>query len=432
MSREDHFDLVEKFGSNELKEKQIKIKSLIQNGIIQTQNPEDKALAISYAQEVKQLKNDLQNFTSDIQKFSTSYAPIPILASCLDRSSINTFSLAEIRKKSKEKPISTIRQEGKDDIMEIQGSIEKNPIRFFYNLSNPNASLQSDDHFSFDSVNKQMLIGNQERTSLNIELPTIKTIQETMEKETPPELLQQLLQNSTDKEEYFTKLNEHIQNIFEQNFRPSEEVKSRICLRTEKNLTSQVFSSEFFPPHLKNQLEDPRIINNTPELKKLFHLLDLSLEESTTDEIQTLRKGLKKLRNLTNNQDQINKIADPVLKNQLQNLHMSLQNGSSLSDWTQNMLNFFNLFIKQEITTTNNQLDSKDISEHIINPQDLEDFLNLSKHDKPLQQQEAQQQFSESFNKKYTRYQEKTQALSINSRLEELDYEIENLAFAYA
>jgi hypothetical protein len=48
--------------------------------------------------------------------------------------------------------------EQQDDILYINGKIQGNDIGFYYNLTNPDAQLQSDDFLHFDGITETFLL----------------------------------------------------------------------------------------------------------------------------------------------------------------------------------------------------------------------------------------------------------------------------------
>lgn len=254
-------------------------------------------------------------------------------------------------------------------------------------------------------------------------MPTTKDLVEKVHKQCTPETMQELFATSKDAEDYQKNLQSLISQTIQESFDINDEVKSRICLQTEKNLTSQEFSMDFLPPHLSKQLQDPQILNNNPQVKKLFQILDHISENSTSEELIMLRKGFKKLNSMINNPQLIDKIADPVAKEHFSNLQENLKPNITIAKWTENLFNFFNLFLRHDYknqafdhrTLTNNQ---------IFNFFDFENFLNLPKRPTKLESAKLQSQFSEQFMKHYNKTKEEIDNRSIPEGLLAVEQEI--------
>ena len=156
-------------------------------------------------------------------------------------------------------------------------------------------------------------------------------------------------------------------------------------MQTEKNLTSQEFSADFLPPHISSQLQDERIINNNPQIKKLFQILDFVSENSTSDQLISLRKSFKKLTSLISSRQELEKIADPIIKEQFIKLHESLQNTSTIANRTETMFSFLQIFLKQDFSKNEfnpQTLTKNDIFDFI----DLENFLDVAANGITLKQ----------------------------------------------
>ena len=186
-------------------------------------------------------------------------------------------------------------------------------------------------------------------------------------------------------QEYHQNLNQLISSTLEGSFNFDPLIRSRISMQTEKNLTSQEFSADFLPPHISSQLQDERIINNNPQIKKLFQILDFVSENSTSDQLISLRKSFKKLTSLISSRQELEKIADPIIKEQFIKLHESLQNTSTIANRTETMFSFLQIFIKKDFS-------KEDFNPHtlpdtdIFNFNDLENFLSVASEGITLQQ----------------------------------------------
>ena len=228
-------------------------------------------------------------------------------------------------------------------------------------------------------------------------------------------------------QEYHQNLNQLTSSTLEGSFNFDPLIRSRISMQTEKNLTSQEFSDDFLPPHISSQLQDERIINNNPQIKKLFQILDFVSENSTSDQLISMRKSFKKLTSLISSHQELEKIADPIIKEQFIKLHESLQNTSTIANRTETMFSFLQIFLKQDFSKNEfnpQTLTKNDIFDFI----DLENFLKTPLLDKDLATSLYYKNFSEPFNK---RYFAKSQNLTENdAQTADKQLEAELLAFA--
>ena len=186
-------------------------------------------------------------------------------------------------------------------------------------------------------------------------------------------------------QEYHQNLNQLIASTLQETFNIDPLIRSRISMQTEKNLTSQEFSNDFLPPHLAPQLQNEKIINNNLQIKKLFQILDFISENSTSDQLMSMRKNFKKLTSLISSHQELEKIADPIIKEQFIKLHESLQNTSTIANRTETMFSFLQIFIKKDFS-------KEDFNPHtlpntdIFNFNDLENFLSVASEGITLQQ----------------------------------------------
>lgn len=228
-------------------------------------------------------------------------------------------------------------------------------------------------------------------------------------------------------QEYHQNLNQLIASTLQETFNIDPLIRSRISMQTEKNLTSQEFSNDFLPPHLAPQLQNEKIINNNLQIKKLFQILDFISENSTSDQLMSMRKSFKKLTSLISSHQELEKIADPIIKEQFIKLHESLQNTSTIANRTETMFSFLQIFIKKDFSKEEfnpHTLPDTDIFNFI----DLENFLKTPLLDKDLATSLYYKNFSEPFNK---RYFAKSQNLTENdAQTADKQLEAELLAFA--
>lgn len=162
------------------------------------------------------------------------------------------------------------------------------------------------------------------------------------------EKCEQLLRESSSKEDYQESVKELISSTLSSSFSYDERIASRLSRHTEKNLMLQDFQQTFLPPHLQNQLQDPRVASLNPELKRFMQLLDHSSEQKTSSELQDLRKSFQKLNRYLQEPQKLAQLSDPVLKSRLQGLYEAKQSSTPLQTRSKAILSFFSLFTSQE------------------------------------------------------------------------------------
>lgn len=427
---QDNFKFVKLFGDRDLIKLQDQISYFFdENGQLKALNPEEKEDFQRYRDALLQLKHNLSTTTGNLLKSWVMQAPAAtMLRTYLDQDSIWPLNLNQQLKLWPKS--SNIISENGDQILKIQGNIEGKSLNFYYNLSNPTATLQCDDYLNFDASQNRISIGEKQRTDLNIQLPSQKELISSLHQACSPEILQMLIETSSSAEDYQSRLNELIAETMQEAISPDPLITSRICMQTEKNLTSQSFSSEIIPTHLLSQLQNPQLLNNNQEVKKFFHILDYISENSTSAELISLRKGFKKLNQIIKNPELINTIADPVAKEHFFKLHQNLDPKATLSDRTSTVFDFFNLFLKQNFK--DHAFDPKTLStSQIFNFFDFEHFLDLPKLSTDLKSANLQSQFSEQFMKHYEQKKEANSNLSTFKDLQALEQEMEE-SFAFA
>lgn len=248
--------------------------------------------------------------------------------------------------------------------------------------------------------------------------------------------MRELLQSSKNWEDFTQNLDKALHSYLSQTYPSSEEITSRLSLQVEKNLATQEFNQTMIPQPLLDQLQNPAFINNNPDIKKLFFVLDFSSEHSSSQDHITLRLAFEKIQKLSSSADTIAKIKDPLLQNFLKK-YATLANSPtpSIKDRTSTMLDFLNLFTKKNLNTPEFSYTGDAPSDAIINSSDLNAFLDAHLDDKPLDQsKEFKSLFSESFTNKYLQTKEallshtdKEEVANIEMQLEAADFQ-----FAYA
>lgn len=415
---------VEKFGDENLKRLKSQISPFFdEEWRLKQLTPEEKKIFETFFSSFQAIKEQMTWVSTNMLKAWAMQAPIVALYHYLDQDSIGLENLSQQNRQFWDR--TDILTEWEDKILKFSGKIDNKPINFYFNLNT--GKLQCDDHLNFNKDQNRISIGETTRTDLNIQLPSQQDLTTLLQETLTPETQQDLLKNSSNMQEYHQNLNQLISSTLEGSFNFDPLIRSRISMQTEKNLTSQEFSDDFLPHHIPSQLQDERIINNNPQIKKLFQILDFVSENSTSDQLISMRKSFKKLTSLISSRQELEKIADPIIKEQFIKLHESLQNTSTIANRTETMFSFLQIFLKQDFSKNEfnpQTLTKNDIFDFI----DLENFLKTPLLDKDLATSLYYKNFSEPFNK---RYFAKSQNLTENdAQTADKQLEAELLAFA--
>ena len=415
---------VEKFGDENLKRLKSQISPFFdEEWRLKQLTPEEKKIFETFFSSFQEIKQQMTWVSTNMLKAWAMQAPIVALYHYLDQDSIGLENLNQQNRQFWDR--TDILTEWEDKILKFSGKIDNKPINFYFNLNT--GKLQCDDHLNFNKDQNRISIGETTRTDLNIQLPSQQDLITLLQETITPETQQELLKTSSNMQEYHQNLNQLISSTLEGSFNFDPLIRSRISMQTEKNLTSQEFSADFLPPHISSQLQDERIINNNPQIKKLFQILDFVSENSTSDQLISMRKSFKKLTSLISSRQELEKIADPIIKEQFIKLHESLQNTSTIANRTETMFSFLQIFLKQDFSKNEfnpQTLTKNDIFDFI----DLENFLKTPLLDKDLATSLYYKNFSEPFNK---RYFAKSQNLTENdAQTADKQLEAELLAFA--
>ena len=415
---------VEKFGDENLKRLKSQISPFFdEEWRLKQLTPEEKKIFETFFSSFQAIKQQMTWVSTNMLKAWAMQAPLVALYHYLDQDSIGLENLNQQNRQFWDR--TDILTEWEDKILKFSGKIDNKPINFYFNLNT--GKLQCDDHLNFNKDQNRISIGETTRTDLNIQLPSQQDLTTLLQETLTPETQQELLQSSSNMQEYHQNLNQLISSTLEWSFNFDPLIRSRISMQTEKNLTSQEFSADFLPPHISSQLQDERIINNNPQIKKLFQILDFVSENSTSDQLISMRKSFKKLTSLISSRQELEKIADPIIKEQFIKLHESLQNTSTIANRTETMFSFLQIFLKQDFSK--NEFNPQTLTKNnIFDFIDLENFLKTPLLDKDLATSLYYKNFSEPFNK---RYFAKSQNLTENdAQTADKQLEAELLAFA--
>lgn len=414
---------VEKFGDENLKRLKSQISPFFdEEWRLKQLTPEERKIFETFFSSFQAIKQQMTWVSTNMLKAWAMQAPIVALYHYLDQDSIGLENLNQQNKQFWDR--TDILTEWEDKILKFSGKIDNKPINFYFNLNT--GKLQCDDHLNFNKDQNRISIGETTRTDLNIQLPSQQDLITLLQETITPETQQELLKTSSNMQEYHQNLNQLISSTLEGSFNFDPLIRSRISMQTEKNLTSQEFSADFLPPHISSQLQDEKIINNNPQIKKLFQILDFVSENSTSDQLISLRKSFKKLTSLISSRQELEKIADPIIKEQFIKLHESLQNTSTIANRTETMFSFLQIFLKQDFSKNEfnpQTLTKNDIFDFI----DLENFLSVANEGITLQQKGW---FSHTFSTNITAKREKQENLANAKGIEDIERELNNIAVA--
>ena len=414
---------VEKFGNENLKRLKSQISPFFdEEWRLKQLTPEERKIFETFFSSFQAIKQQMTWVSTNMLKAWAMQAPIVALYHYLDQDSIGLENLNQQNRQFWDR--TDILTEWEDKILKFSGKIDNKPINFYFNLNT--GKLQCDDHLNFNKDQNRISIGETTRTDLNIQLPSQQDLTTLLQETITPETQQELLKTSSNMQEYHQNLNQLISSTLEGSFNFDPLIRSRISMQTEKNLTSQEFSADFLPPHISSQLQDERIINNNPQIKKLFQILDFVSENSTSDQLISLRKSFKKLTSLISSRQELEKIADPIIKEQFIKLHESLQNTSTIANRTETMFSFLQIFLKQDFSKNEfnpQTLTKNDIFDFI----DLENFLSVANEGITLQQKGW---FSHTFSTNITAKREKQENLANAKGIEDIERALNNIAVA--
>ena len=278
------------------------------------------------------LKKKFTDKNMNYLKAAATQAPLVAILRYLDQDSLGKQTLADLMQKEGGE-YATIEQHqdllswAEDKIMKIKWTIKGKPISIYYNLSDPNATLQCDDYLYTDPNTGQLsLWATGKRTDLNIKMPTSDTIADQLGKECSTETFWEMIDAADTPHEYNEKLSLLVSSSIDNFFVSSAEeprISERIARDAEKNVWVQLFTSGLIPGEISAQLNTGGELNTNPELRNLFRCLDKTSESLTTDQLKRLIASIEKLTQTLNSPDEIKKIADPVLRDTLTQLYQA-------------------------------------------------------------------------------------------------------------
>ena len=354
------------------------------------------------------LKKKFTDKNVNYLKAAAAQAPLVAILRYLDQDSLGKQTLADLMQKEGGE-YATIEQHqdllswAEDKIMKIKWTIKGKPISIYYNLSDPNATLQCDDYLYTDPNTGQLsLWATGKRTDLNIKMPTSDTIADQLGKECSTEAFWEMIDAADTPHEYNEKLSLLVSSSIDNFFVSSAEeprISERIARDAEKNVWVQLFTSGLIPAEISAQLNTGGELNTNPELRNLFRCLDKTSESLTTDQLKRLIASIEKLTQALNSPDEIKKIADPVLRDTLTQLYQATkEKKSDLKARSSAMLSFFNLFTRQNLRSPSLDPTSSDFK---LNISDLSATLHHLSSGLPLDQNGQLSSFSQDFRNNY-------------------------------
>ena len=354
------------------------------------------------------LKKKFTDKNVNYLKAAAAQAPLVAILRYLDQDSLGKQTLADLMQKERGE-YATIEQHqdllswAEDKIMKIKWTIKGKPISIYYNLSDPNATLQCDDYLYTDPNTGQLsLWATGKRTDLNIKMPTSDTIADQLGKECSTEVFWEMIDAVDTPHEYNEKLSLLVSSSIDNFFVSSAEeprISERIARDAEKNVWVQLFTSGLIPAEISAQLNTGGELNTNPELRNLFRCLDKTSESLTTDQLKRLIASIEKLTQTLNSPDEIKKIADPVLRDTLTQLYQATkEKKSDLKARSGAMLSFFNLFTRQDLRSPSLDPTSSDFK---LNISDLSATLHHLSSGLPLDQNGQLSSFSQDFRNNY-------------------------------
>ena len=354
------------------------------------------------------LKKKFTDKNVNYLKAAAAQAPLVAILRYLDQDSLGKQTLADLMQKEGGE-YATIEQHqdllswAEDKIMKIKWTIKGKPISIYYNLSDPNATLQCDDYLYTDPNTGQLsLWATGKRTDLNIKMPTSDTIADQLGKECSTEAFWEMIDAADTPHEYNEKLSLLVSSSIDNFFVSSAEeprISERIARDAEKNVWVQLFTSGLIPAEISTQLNTGGELNTNPELRNLFRCLDKTSESLTTDQLKRLIASIEKLTQTLNSPDEIKKIADPVLRDTLTQLYQATkEKKSDLKARSSAMLSFFNLFTRQNLRSPSLDPASSDFK---LNISDFSATLHHLSSGLPLDQNGQLSSFSQDFRNNY-------------------------------
>ncbi len=234
-----------------------------------------------------------------------------------------------------------------DDILHMKGNINGSEVGFYYNLTDPEASLQSDDFLNFDEVSQSFVFKEWAggKTNLGVKLPTIDFLTDKAQNILDSNFAE-TLEKAEDGKSFEAAIKEKISEELLKYYGQEAIVETRIERDIEKNITVQTLQNTFFPDAVLTEFnKEGKNINDTNDKKarKLLEIRDESTENMRSDE-------LKKFRWLITRLDPLTKKSHDNLEPRRQKILEEIDNDRWAETYNnergEKTLNFFNKFSK--------------------------------------------------------------------------------------
>lgn len=353
------FEMYVKFIPDEKTRKNIEDnKDLIKKFKPETENkekPQDEKWKAAYDQYTKALadvKENLPKRTEAIIKQRVLGSCITGLAKYFDTTTINQDNFADNFDINTQKWFDI-----ENDVLTIKGDIKGNNVGFYYNLTNPEAQLQSDDFLHFDGTSESFAFGVEGggKNNLWVKLPTL-SILSAQAQGVSEKNFTTLLEKSSSIEDFEASMKKQVSSELLKNYGQEALVKTRVERDIEKNITAQTLNSTFMPEAILAEMNRDKSINKTTEKKarKLLKIRDKSTENMRSDELRNFRSLTERLDPLIARKDQ----------GDLEPKRQKLLKGIEEEKWAvnyndqrwSNTLKFFKRFSK------NNQMNMQDLN----------------------------------------------------------------------
>lgn len=274
------------------------------------ENPAGKKANEEYATAIAEVKENLPSRSQTIIKQRVMGSCISGLAKYFDSSTINKDNFSKDFDISAQDGFSinkwTDQNEKSDDVLYINGNIKGNSVGFYYNLTNPDAQLKSDDFLHFDGVSEAFALGIHWwwKNSLWVKLPTLGLLTAQAQKVSENKFTT-LLENSSSNEDFEASFKEEISKELLKNYWQEALVKTRVERDVEKNITAQTLNTTFIPEAVLGEMNRDKSINKTTENKarKLLNIRDKSTENMRSDELRKFRSLIERSDKLISRED---------------------------------------------------------------------------------------------------------------------------------
>ena len=323
---------------------------------------------------------------TDYIKWSAAQAPLTWILRYLDSYTwFDKDTLQDRFWKGKEEFITM-----QDSTMRIEWVIDGKPLSFYYNTQNWQTNISCDDvlHIENDKYEIYNWEWKYPRSNLKINMPSTKDIVSNLQ-EIDQNTFKKLLEGSTDAKDFKKNVYDLINGKIKESFPENDEIKTRMGRFTEKNLAAQAFDSAIiWRTEYKKKINEQSETWLTP-IRKVLLLVDNTTEKSTSSDLVEFKWALKKLEWLLwKPAEELNKITDPVLRENLLNLKQGKEK-ENYENWETATINFFKLFERRD----------PDDPEFKINIDDFSSFVDQWSKKENIKLDNFSKEFSENYEK---------------------------------